>query len=295
MTSVAPQTEDWKLVAQQALNGEERAFLKATIDIADEEALWNHINEVQEAALKIYGYRCIRRFSFARLKITRLPAYPQVLALGRERPGAIFIDVGTCFGTDLRKVILDGYPSSQALATDIQPQFWNLGHKLFRSSPASFPVPFVAGDIFDTAFVAPASAVTSSLSESTPPPEIQGLTSLTSLRGHVSAIHVSAVFHLFDEARQSDLAHRLGSLLSPDPGSVILGMHAGLPKKGWRPREEVRDDRAEMFCHDPESFTALWEEVFGVGQVRVDARLLEYPNPSGRVVDHLLVWSVTRL
>lgn len=31
-----------------------------------------------------------------RLKIARLPGYPQFIKLGREREGAIFLDMGCC-------------------------------------------------------------------------------------------------------------------------------------------------------------------------------------------------------
>lgn len=31
-----------------------------------------------------------------RLKISRFPAYERILKLGRERPGALFLDIGCC-------------------------------------------------------------------------------------------------------------------------------------------------------------------------------------------------------
>ena len=58
-----------------------------------------------------------------------------------------------------------------------------------------------------------------------------------------------------------------------------------------------------MFRHSPESWTALWEEVFGVGKVEVQAFLRDIgqQRPDAKhLVDagvkiYFLVWSVKRL
>ena len=36
------------------------------------------------------------RMTHNRLKIARLPAYPQFIELGKQREGAIFLDMGCC-------------------------------------------------------------------------------------------------------------------------------------------------------------------------------------------------------
>ena len=128
------------------------------------------------------------------------------------------------------------------------------------------------------------------------------LSTLTSLRGRLSAIHAASFFHLFNEEQQSQLAYLLASLLSPEPGSIIFGMHSGRPEKGLRV-EAVRPntEAVHMFCHCPESFIALWEEVFGPGKVEVKAYLedverrdfREIASPGTRF--YSLFWSVKRL
>lgn len=90
--------------------------------------------------------------------------------------------------------------------------FWDIGHKLFKSTPESFPVPFVQGDVFDPKHIAPASPLYTP--PSTPRPDLSTLASLTPLQGHVSAIHVAAFFHLFQEDGQLKAARALASLLS---------------------------------------------------------------------------------
>lgn len=80
-------------------------------------------------------------FSF-RLKMARLPAYAQLIELGKQREGAIFLDMGCCcaylecntspmparltscrccapVGTELRKAVLDGWPVTGTIAADL--------------------------------------------------------------------------------------------------------------------------------------------------------------------------------
>ena len=94
---------------------------------------------------------------------------------------------------------------------------------------------FVPGDIFDTNYLAFVPPTYEQPSTSTPVPS--ALTTLTPLQGHVSAIHASMFFHLFDEEKQRALALRLAGLLSPRPGSMVLGRHT------YRGRGQGREGR----------------------------------------------------
>ncbi|KAG8700178.1 hypothetical protein FRC09_006129, partial [Ceratobasidium sp. 395] len=100
-------------------------------------------------------------------------------------------------GNDARKAALDGYPVKNIVATDLRRgeynYFWDLGFKLFKDDPVTFPVPFLQGDIFDTKFLDPDATKSSNR------PDFSGLNSLTDLLGHTAIIHASAFFHLFSE------------------------------------------------------------------------------------------------
>lgn len=158
----------------------------------------------------------------------------------------------------------------------------------------------MAGDAFNSAHLEVAApltaaeaatiAATSSLVE---------LKSLNPLRGRVSAIHASSFFHLFGEAEQLHLARALAGLLSPVPGSLILGSHAGRAEKGFRTEIPRLNSRGRtMFCHSAESWAEMWEmEVFGKGTVKVEAVLEESEREDlgAGVRLHHLLWSVTRL
>ncbi|KAK7689115.1 hypothetical protein QCA50_007806 [Cerrena zonata] len=281
-----------------SLKPDEAAFFKAYTGIEDDDELKKHITKVQTEAYAVHPYGCIRHFSFTKLIISRYPAYSELLRIGKERPGAFFLDLGCCFGSDVRKVVADGFPVRQALASDIHPEFWDLGYKLFRDSKDIFPVTFIPGDILDNQFLTHGSSK-AEVTTVTDSPSLSSLTNLTPLSGRLSVIHTSLFFHLFDEEQQAEVARKLGSLLSAEPGSIIFGAHGGSAEKGFRP---AMVSSRSMFYHSPESWVNLWEkEVFEEGQVRAWAILREVETPElvdGALADrkwHLLVWSVTRL
>ncbi|EIW83297.1 hypothetical protein CONPUDRAFT_152322 [Coniophora puteana RWD-64-598 SS2] len=287
------------------LTADEASFYKAQTGITDDDELKKHIMAVQAKAYQVFPYSCIRSFGFSVLKVSKLPAYDQVLKLGRERKGAILLDIGCCFGTDLRKAVADGFPKENVVGSDIHADFWKLGYELFRDTKDTFPAPFVAADAFDDEKLQPVEPYYSPVSVAIPPPDLSSdsLTSLNPLRGHVSALHASAFFHLFDEEQQLDLARRLAGLLSPEPGSIIFGAHGGRETKGQR-EFETRGGR-RMFCHNPESWKELWDgTVFKKGTVEVEAFLFEnkrsrieagYDKVPKELKALTLVWSVKRL
>ncbi|KAF5359216.1 hypothetical protein D9756_003134 [Leucocoprinus leucothites] len=234
------------------------------------------------------------------MKISLQNVHESVLLLAGERPEAIFLDIGCCFGNDLRKVVSDGWPANRAVAFDLHKGFWDYGHELFRSTPETFPAAFIAGDVFDAETLPPREP----FYVETPPPdprpaELARLKSLSPLQGHVTVIHASSFFHLFDENKQLELARKVATLLSPDPGSLIFGAHNGVPVKGYRP-DPLNVPGYNQFCHSPESWRNLWDgQVFRKDSVRVEAELVEDQRkdlvaPDG-VIYYVMKWSVTRI
>ena len=175
--------------------------------------------------------------------------------------------------------------------TDPTPEFFDLGHDLFKTTPASYPISFLAGDVFKPEilqifppFDGPPTAER---------PDLTTLTSLNPLAGHCAAIYAGYFFHMFSEENQLQLARALAGLLSPLPGSVICGIHGSNPQKGVF-RTEHAGRAADVFCHSPESWAAMWDgEVFAKGKVRVDATV-ERREEEGFAFWQLK-WSVVRL
>jgi len=174
--------------------------------------------------------------------------------------------------------------------------FWDLGHELFKSDPKTFPVPFIAGDVFDPTILEPVSPHNNA--PATPLPTLSSLTSLNPLSGHVSIIHASSFFHLFSEERQLHIARALAGLLSPEPGSVILGLQMGCPAKDIK----QTTDEFTVYCHSPESWEQLWVgRVFDQSKVKVEVSLqrIERQDLFLKAMDNIdifvLAWSVTRV
>ncbi|PBK67606.1 hypothetical protein ARMSODRAFT_889090 [Armillaria solidipes] len=277
-----------------ALDEDEAAFFKSQTGIEDDTALKSHIFAVQEEAYKICPYPCIRRFAFTKICISRYPSYQDFLKLGKEREKAIYADIGCCFGNDPRKAVMDGYPVEQVLASDLRPEFWDLGHKLFKSTTDTFPARFIPADIFQLKGLPK--------KEAGLVPELSQVQSIGELSGSISAIHASALFHLFDEEGQFELAKIMATLLSSESGSMMFGSHGGRPEKGIRFEVAPGAQRTvNMFCHSPESWQSLWDgEVFPRGTVRVDVSLQETERPdmiilNSSVKQYLLVWCITVL
>jgi len=280
------------------LQDDEKTFLKELTKIDDEGKLKEHVFGVQREAFEVHPYPCIHGFKFLTLKISRFPIYKEVLALGQNRKGAILLDIGCCFGNDSRKAALDGYPAEQTVASDLRPEFWELGHKLFKDDASSLPITFVPGDIFDDAFIAAGELKpTLKEGETFSSPSLQDLrltSSLNPLAGKISAIHASSFLHLFDEEHQLIVARKLATLLSPEPGSIIFGSHYGGPVKGVQ-EETAHGYQRTRFRHSKESLKEMWEkEVFRDGEVECDTSHSCF-NSRPESVRWLLIWSVKRL
>ncbi|KAJ6495320.1 hypothetical protein C8R45DRAFT_1133756 [Mycena sanguinolenta] len=266
-------------------------FLKGQTGILDDDELKAHVVTVQKKATAVFDYPCIQCFEFLKIKINKLEsAYAHVLDLGRNVPGALLLDIGCCFGNDLRKIASDGFPAKNMIASDLRQDFWNLGHELFRSTPKTFPVAFLAGDAFDNNFLALYPLLDAPLTSAAPDPK--ALTSLGGLRARLSAIHSASVFHLFNEADQLLLARKLAGLLLPRSGSIIFGCHGGQPTNGY---VSVVPGQ-QMFCHSPESWRDLWDgEVFERGSVGVKTHMENFGKLFNESTDfHILFWSSSR-
>ncbi|KAH7920280.1 hypothetical protein BV22DRAFT_1040003 [Leucogyrophana mollusca] len=275
------------------LDAEALAFFKSLTGIDDDVALKEHILAVQAKAYAFAPYPCIRMLSFTRLKISKLPAYQGVLALGREREGAILLDIGCCFGNDARKAVVDGFPVRNVLVSDLRRELWDFGHELFKSTPETFPAHFIAGDALEPSMLEITPPLSASESPDATCPDLSTLTSLNPVRGYVSAIHASSFFHLFGEAKQLHLARALAGLLSPLPGSVIFGSHVARRDEKGLLAEELYGQRFEMFCHCPASWEEMWDLVFEKGSVSIKGDLK--PVSKDGETFWVLVWSVTRI
>ncbi|KAG2128703.1 hypothetical protein DEU56DRAFT_915375 [Suillus clintonianus] len=269
-----------------------REFSKQQTGITEDDELKHHILAVQAKAFAVESYYAAARTSIRlrptivstlSLKISRHPKYQSVLQLGRDYKEALFLDLGCCFGNDVRKAVADGWPVTRMISTDIRQELWDLGHVLFRSTPASFPSHFISGNCLDPTFL---SSEPGPSSQSLP--DLSSLTSLNDLRGKLTAIHAASIFHLFSQEEQASLVRAVASLLSPAPGSIAFGSHVGYPKQGTI-RWKGPGMKADKYCYDPESWNKLWEDA---GPFKTETILKEVTGPNGGI-GWTMVWSAT--
>jgi len=165
--------------------------------------------------------------------LVRSPNYP--LILERLKSGnENFLDLGCCFGQELRKLIADGAHSENLYGSDLRPEFFDLGYKLFRDKE-SLNSTFIAADIFDES------------------------SALSSLDGNIDIIYAGSFLHLFGYEEQIKVCKRIVKLLRDKEGSLLLGRQVGDVVAG----ETVHNTNKSlnMFRHNSESFKKMWEEV----------------------------------
>lgn len=169
------------------------------------------------------------------LNLCTTPHYAEVLS--RLRNGEELLDLGCCFGQELRRLIVDGAPADNLYGVDLRPEFFDLGYDLFLDRE-NCKIKFIAADVFSQ-------------------PE-----KLMALSGQISIVYAGAFFHLFDRPQQLHVARLITQLLKPEAGSMLLGRQVGSVKPGVY--EHGTNPAGRMFRHDDQSWKDLWDEA---GQV----------------------------
>ena len=80
--------------------------------------------------------------------ISTFSEYPAIV--DRARSGATVLDLGCCFGQDLRLLAANGVSPEYMYASHISSELWELGFDLFRDK-AKMTAQFIQTNIFDTA------------------------------------------------------------------------------------------------------------------------------------------------
>jgi SAM-dependent methyltransferase len=168
-----------------------------------------------------------------RRAISLSPSYPTILQrlnTGNEN----FLDLGCCFGQEIRRLVYDGAPSSHLYGVDLRPEFFALGYKLFRDS-STLQSTFIAADVFDP---------------SSP---------LKDLEGRIDILYAGSFLHLFDYEQQVKVCKRIIETLRARKGSVVLGRQVGSVIAGEKVHRT--NEAQSMFRHNEESFRKMWVEV----------------------------------
>ena len=187
----------------------------------------------RDEAYQIFPYPCIGEFRFLDLAISQSLHYDTILE--RLRTGnENLLDLGCCFGHDIRKLVADGAPSNHIYGCDLRQEFFDLGYKLFCDKE-TLQSKFIAADIFDPS------------------------SELGSLEGQMDIIFSASFLHLFGFKDQLEICKRMVKLLRDKKGSMILGRQIGNLVAGERAHE--RREGKSRWRHNEESFKKMWDEV----------------------------------
>jgi len=104
------------------------------------------ILELRDRAWEVYPFPCIGQFRFIELSLCKMPSYPSVLE--RIKNGGVFLDIGCCFGQDIRKLVHDGVPATNTWGIELVGEFVDLGYELFNDR-ATLESHMLKAGIFD--------------------------------------------------------------------------------------------------------------------------------------------------
>lgn len=175
--------------------------------------------------------------------ITLMSVWPDILK--RARAGATILDLGCCFGQDLRLLAANGVETTNMYATDISGELWDLGFDLFRDR-SKMKAAFIQGDILN------------------PPPRLQ------QLDGKMDIILVCQFLHLFSQEQQILATKKIVQLSRP--GSVVVGYQRAHP-------DTLKPARTFLvrYLHNLDTFRDMWHQVEGETGTkwRVEAEMVD--------------------
>ena len=187
-------------------------------------------------------------------------AYPEIVQRLKSGNGK-YLDLGCCFGQDIRKLVADGVPAQALIGCDLHQGFLDLGYDLFKDKER-LQCELITADVFD--------------------PESK----LTQLEGSIDIIHASSFFHLFGYEGQKKIARRVVQLLKPKKDSLLVGRQVGNVKA--HEMESSASGSGNMFLQNVESWKQMWKEIgeeTGT-QWEVEATLEDWPMVGEKISWH---------
>ncbi|KAI5201649.1 hypothetical protein E4T39_05161 [Aureobasidium subglaciale] len=223
---------DWFQAELEDVNPQARSVLETYCKIPSDEVV-SHVLNIRDKAWEVFPYPCIGQFRFLDMPLGGFHAYPEIvrrLKSGSER----YLDLGCCFGQDIRRLVTDGVPDEALIGSDLHQGFLDLGYSLFKDE-GRLKSEFIAADVFE--------------SES----------ALTPLEGKIDIIHASSFFHLFGYEGQKKIARRVVQLLKPQKDSLLVGRQVG--NINAHEEESSASGSGNMFLQNVDSWKQMWSEI----------------------------------
>lgn len=196
-------------------------------------------------------YPCVGMWDYLRNR------WPQIITsnnlsysdfTSRLSSGARVLDVGCCFGQDLRRLAIDSNASTTGwYATDLYDQLWGIGYDMFRDKE-SFKATFVQNDLLSD----------------------DG--ALWKLDEKFDVMLTSQVLHLFSWDQNIAILQRLINLANV--GCQVVGFQTS--SSPWR---EQKTQWGTMFFHDVETWKKMWHEAGELTGTEWDVKAMQMPYP----------------
>ncbi|KAJ5128112.1 hypothetical protein N7448_008891 [Penicillium atrosanguineum] len=232
--SDAERYQKWYDPDLEEVNPQIRHLLETYSNIRPADVV-SHVNKIRARGFAANPYPCIGNYRFLNLTLLTHPLYKSIISKLQSNSFAIYLDLGCCFGQDLRQLVLDGVPSSQLVGLDIEGPLMDLGYELFRDR-GTVESKFVVVDIFQG--------------------EAQGEPWTELVAKGADVVHCSAFFHLFPLALQVDAAKVISRVVRK--GGIIVGRQSGSVKPAEVPAIKAG---TTSFRHDLNTLAEMWENV----------------------------------
>ncbi|KAL4951391.1 hypothetical protein BDW69DRAFT_186459 [Aspergillus filifer] len=191
------------------------------------DSIETRIKDIAKKAWQIESYPCFQKFWFLQSDLFKSTSYVNIL--NKINAGALFLDLGCGLGQDIRQLVHDGAPSENIIGLELRQAYIDLGYELYQDKQ-TLQFNFLVQSFF------------------TDTPE------LTNLAGRIDIINSGYFMHMWDRETQLAVAKRMISLLSPEKGSLITGVHFGSRSPGkWEGAKN-----GVMFLHNAHTLRALW-------------------------------------
>ncbi|PSR86966.1 hypothetical protein BD289DRAFT_389105 [Coniella lustricola] len=264
---------------------ETRQLLEEYSDVPTDQVI-PHILRYRDLLWDVFPYPTIGQFRFVALSFYSQRSYASIVELLKK--GGRYLDIGCAVGQDLRRLVLDGCPSTNFYAVEIAGGYVDLSYGLFADKE-TLAARFIKADFRD-----------------------ETVESTQALLGTVDVCHVGMVLHIWDLEDQikacvrltdflnkkKDLEQSLGDYMPRGP--FIVGTSAG------RTVASVANEGIggkQNYLHDVESFKVMWKEVgkrtglkfqtnvWTHSRFGLDGEKAHWNDPGRRI----LVWEVTRV
>ncbi|KAL6714990.1 hypothetical protein ACLMJK_007250 [Lecanora helva] len=231
-----------------------RKLLEGYSGIAPED-VETHIYRNRDVAWEIFPWPCIGEFWFVSLGLAVHPYYSTLLQrLKASSAPCRLLDLGTCLGQDLRKLVADGADVSRLCGADLFPEYEDAGHRLFKDGDR-FRGRFFVADLLDDSPDSP----------------------LNQSAGSWDFVNVIMFLHIWDWDGQVKACKRILKLLSRKPGSKIIGAMTGSTQPGelvLKPPVVAEGEKKSIYRHDLETFKEMWRDVERDENIQLDVQVV---------------------